>query len=144
MILGIDPGKSGGIAWVSPDNALIYKMPETERDVWELLRSFAPNTRKAYLEKVHSMPNQGVSSTFKFGTSYGMLWGFLVALEVPFEFVTPQKWQKAMGCLSKGDKNVTKRRAQELYPNERLTHATADAALIATYGLREWMARATL
>ena len=34
---------------------------------------------------------------------------------------------------SKGDKNVTKRRAQELFPGARVTHAVADALLLAEY-----------
>jgi Holliday junction resolvasome RuvABC endonuclease subunit len=82
------------------------------------------------------MPRQGVSSTFKFGTSYGFLRGVLVALEVPFEAVTPAKWQRSMSCLTKGDKNVTKARAQELFPEVKVTHAIADALLIAEYGRR--------
>ncbi len=44
------------------------------------------------------------------------------------------RWQKEMGCLTKGDKNVTKRRAQELFPTLKITHAIADALLIAEYG----------
>jgi len=39
-----------------------------------------------------------------------------------------------LGCLSKGDKNVTKAKAQEQFPNIKVTHATADALLIALYG----------
>jgi hypothetical protein len=61
----------------------------------------------------------------------------LTAAGIPFERVRPQKWQQAMGCMTKGDKNVSKRRAQELYPQLKITHATADALLIATYGTRQ-------
>jgi hypothetical protein len=39
--------------------------------------------------------------------------------------------------MTKGDKNVSKRRAQELYPQLKITHSTADALLIATYGTRQ-------
>jgi hypothetical protein len=66
----------------------------------------------------------------------GNLEAFLTAAGIPFERVTPTTWQKALGCLSKGDKNVTKRRAQELYPTIKVTHALADALLLATYGYR--------
>jgi hypothetical protein len=38
--------------------------------------------------------------------------------------------------MSKGDKNVTKRRAQQLFPQLKVTHAIADALLIAEYGRR--------
>lgn len=80
------------------------------------------------------MPKQGVASSFKFGRSYGFLIGLLTGLRIPYEFVTPQKWQKAMGCLTHGDKNISKAAAQRRWPNEKWTHATADAGLIAEYG----------
>ena len=85
------------------------------------------------VEKVASSPQMGVTSAFTFGKGYGFLCGILTALGVPWEQVTPQKWQKAMGCLSGGDKNKTKARAQQLFPNLKITHAVADALLIAEY-----------
>lgn len=57
----------------------------------------------------------------------------LASQSVPFEEVTPAKWQGALGCRSKGDKNVTKRKAQELFPEVKMTHAIADAYLLAEY-----------
>jgi crossover junction endodeoxyribonuclease RuvC len=134
MIIGIDPGQSGGIAIIF-DNGNIEadKMPETERDVFALLEpSFEPHV--VFLESVHSMPGQGISSTFKFGRGYGFLRGVITALKYPLHDVTPQRWQKALGCLSGGNKNITKQKAQQLYPQLKITHATADAILIATYG----------
>ena len=80
------------------------------------------------------MPGQGVASSFKFGQNYGTLRMALVAAGIPFDTVTPQKRQHVMHCMSKGDKNVTKRRAQELFPDITITHAKADALLIAAYG----------
>jgi hypothetical protein len=61
----------------------------------------------------------------------------LTAAKLPFERVRPQVWQKTMQCMSKGDKNVTKRRAQELFPDIKVTHATADGLLIMSYGLKQ-------
>jgi hypothetical protein len=78
----------------------------------------------------------GVVSAFTFGNGYGHLEMALTAAGIPFERVRPQAWQKAMGCMSKGDKNVTKAKAQELFPHLKITHATADACLIAEYGRR--------
>ena len=78
----------------------------------------------------------GVKSAFTFGQGFGHIEMALTAAGIPFERVSPQKWQKAMGCLTKGDKNVSKRRAQELFPHLKVTHATADALLIAAYGRR--------
>lgn len=143
VIIGIDPGASGGIAWISDGEACVEKMPETLVDLWELLGDIQHGKLiwnkqrcKAYLEQVHSMPGQGVASSFKFGQGYGALEMALTAAGIPFERVTPQKWQKALGCLTKGDKNVSKRKAQELFPQLKITHATADALLIAEYGRR--------
>ena len=87
----------------------------------------------AMLENVHSMPKQGVASSFKFGRNFGNLEGLLTGSKIPFDYVTPQKWQKELGCLSHGDKNVTKSKAQRLFPHLKITHAIADALLIMEY-----------
>ena len=131
MVIGIDPGQSGGIAFIG-NEVTAYKMPETERDVYDLLEGYEGAV--VFLEKVHSMPGQGVASSFKFGRGYGFLRGVITALKYPLHDVTPIKWQRMLGCLTKGDKNVTKQKAQQLFPHIRITHATADCLLIAYYG----------
>jgi hypothetical protein len=65
----------------------------------------------------------------------------LTGEEFPFEEVSPQKWQKAMGCMTKGDKNVSKAKAQQLFPQLKITHAIADALLIAEYARRTYNQR---
>ncbi len=141
IIMGIDPGKLGGIAVrdVFAEKVWAIKMPETERDVWDFIRPIKADSDEifAYIEHVHSMPGQGVSSMFKFGMNYGMLRAFLIAAGIPFEKVSPGVWQRGMRCLSGGDKNVTKARAQELFPELKIIHATADALLIMEYGRRK-------
>lgn len=143
IFLGIDPGASGGIAFLSSIDAEAQatKMPETERDAWLAISTWELSKAFAIIEAVHSMPKQGVASSFKFGRSYGFLRGCLIASGIPFEEVTPQRWQKELGCMSKGDKNVTKARAQQLFPGLKITHATADALLLAEYARRTWNAR---
>jgi crossover junction endodeoxyribonuclease RuvC len=138
IVLGIDPGASGGVAWRGDDvEAHAWKFPDTERDLWHLFEDLSGNgIAAAFIERVHSMPKQGVASSFKFGQHYGMLRAFLIASAIPFEAVAPGVWQRSMGCLSKGDKNVTKRKAQELFPALKITHAIADALLLAEYGRR--------
>lgn len=142
IILGIDPGASGAISAVDGDGRFIEscRLDATESDIARWLRGIGTGSF-AFIERVHSMPKQGVSSSFKFGQSYGFLRGLLAAREIPFEEVTPQKWQKEMGCLSKGNKNVTKQRAGQLFPGMKWTHATADSVLIAEYGRRTLAAR---
>ena len=136
--MGIDPGYSGAIAVVDENGALVdlQRLKDTEHDVADFVAAYQQRTELAILEKVNAMPRQGVSSTFKFGTSYGFCRGLLVCHRVRFEVCTPGKWQRAMGCLSKGDKNVTKAAAQRLFPREKVVHATADAMLLAEYARR--------
>lgn len=111
-------------------------MPETDRDLLDLLKSviFSDDGKAvAVLEQVNAMPKQGVTSSFHFGEGYGKLQMALMAAEIPYEKIRPQKWMKALGCLSGGDKNVTKNFAQQLFPAIRVTHNIADGLLIATY-----------
>ena len=143
LYIGIDPGKSGSIAFIKSDKdynkelITTIRFNNTESDVaWafrDVLEEHTKCTLFASIEKVNSMPGQGVSSTFKFGQWYGFARGLLYAYQIPFEFVTPSKWQKHLGCLTKGDKNITKDKAQRLFPKEKIIHATADAILIAEY-----------
>lgn len=135
--IGIDPGTNGGIAWITDGNPCVEKMPDTLRDLWELLCEISHESDcKAYVEQVSSFPEMGVVSAFSFGRGYGNLEMALTAAGIPFERVRPQVWQKALGCMTKGDKNITKRKAQELFPSLKITHATADALLIAEYGTK--------
>lgn len=144
VYIGIDPGKSGAIAAIVElrDEIGRYaefihwtKNAETDQDVSEWVAGLLVKDDEnfAYIENVHSTPQMGVTSAFTFGDSLGFLRGLLTAHQIPFEKVTPQKWQKVMGCLSKGDKNVTKAAAQRLFPREKITHANADALLLAEY-----------
>jgi hypothetical protein len=138
LYIGIDPGLSGGIAFIpTSGEPWAHKMPETDRDLIDLLRDSTRDMEaRATLEFVSSSPQMGVKSAFTFGEGYGRLQMALTALGVPYERVRPQAWQKAMGCLTKGDKNVSKRRAQELFPALKVTHAIADALLIAEFARR--------
>jgi crossover junction endodeoxyribonuclease RuvC len=147
-IVGIDPGNSGAISFITspdkPEKMLYYKLDNTERDIWffieELKLNYSPLF--AYIEEVHSMPDQGIVGAFTFGKNYGFLIGLLTALKIPYEFVTPQKWKKEMRCIApKGStkvqkKNIDKAAAQRLFPDIKITHANADALLIAEYGRR--------
>lgn len=135
--IGIDPGVTGGIAIVGHDGiGHAWKMPDTERDVWDLvfsLRTWNDGPTVAVIEHVHAMPKQGVTSVFTFGRGYGGVRMALIGCGIPFTEVTPQKWQKEMHCMTRGDKNVSKSKAQQYFPTLKVTHAIADALLIATF-----------
>lgn len=144
ITIGIDVGASGAIAWIDErGKSCVEKMPDTLQDLWELVVSISLNAGtgglgvRAYLEAVSSSPQMGVVSAFSFGRGYGNLEMALTAAGIPFERVRPQVWQKAMGCMTKGDKNISKQKAQELFPDKKVIHATADALLIALYGTKQ-------
>lgn len=139
MIVGIDPGKTGAATFLSDSGDIVDVVEyakNTEREIADAFGEHFAGTKKAFIEKVASHPGQGVVSVFTFGSNYGFWRGLLTALKIPYETVTPGKWQRSLGCLSKGDKNVTKAKAQQLYPHRKITHATADSILIAEYGRR--------
>ena len=160
VYLGIDPGASGGlVAWDSWEVVNAVPMSPTESDIWLWLRGVSGRFNlhgeweghdcQAIIEKVGGYVgdagNPG-SSMFKFGASYGGLRMALIAAGIPFEEVTPQAWQKAFGISPRKKKageskiqwkNRLKARAQQLFPNMKVTLATADALLIATYCKRK-------
>jgi Holliday junction resolvasome RuvABC endonuclease subunit len=142
VFLGIDPGKGGGIAAVDESGKVlgVEKMPGTEAELLASLRQWPDGVTRAVLEKVHAGVfgggRMGSVSAFTFGQGYGTLRTALVASSIPFDEVMPLKWQQAMQCRSKGDKNVTKRRATELFPGVKCTHYNSDALLIAEYARR--------
>jgi len=140
--LGVDPGMVGGLAVLCGTRVAYTPMPRTDQDIIDWLESNTWLTEKynyGVIEQVHSFPGQGVASTFKFGMSYGALRMCLIALQIPYETVSPQKWQKAVGLSTRKKegrtehKNRLKARAQELFPKEKITLATADALLLAYY-----------
>jgi len=138
IVLGADPGQGGGIAVLDPSNPdKAFKMPETLADLRELLAPFTDTSCVCYLEAVSSSPQMGVTSAFKFGKNYGHIEAGIIFSKIRLERVAPQTWQKALRCLSGGDKNVTKMKAQELFPQLKITHAIADALLIAEFGRRK-------
>lgn len=141
--IGIDPGVGGGIAVLRADGQIVdvFKMPATEVDLLNALRPFgggpvAGRQACAMLEKAQPMPRQGVVSMFTYGRGYGALLMALTALWIPFDEITSPIWQAALRCRSHGNKNVTKRRAQQLFPGRTITHAIADALLLAEYNRR--------
>ena len=141
LVCGADPGSNGGIAFVSVEIqkpfAVAYKLPETPAEFFELLREFAPYTVRAFVERVRSSPQMGVCSAFTFGRNYERILMGLAGCSISTEEVLPAKWQRSLGSLTGGDKNVSKMKASQLFPSLKIIHATADALLIAEYGRRQ-------
>ena len=144
IYIGVDPGKNGGIAIIDSDGVIAFPFSE-ERLLIELDGIAQEYECICYLEHVHAMPKQGVSSTFNFGMNFGFIQGVLKAYEIPYELVTPQKWKKEFSCTS--DKNTSIELCKRLFPNVNLKatercrkdhDGMAEALLIAEYGRRHY------
>lgn len=153
LIIGVDPGLTGAIAAATDDEILwVEDMPlvageicvalldklydPTEYGPWHL----TPDMTVA-IEQVHSMPKQGVASTFKFGKAYGLVLGYFAAKGHPIIDVAPTKWKSTFHLNGK-DKDAARLEALKLWPAQASWFARkkdigrADAALIALHQAR--------
>jgi len=141
IIIGIDPGsESGAMAWNTFDttgmSTLRFK-DVTPKEFCLKIKELSPYF--VTVEKVHTFPMQGISSAGKFMENFGMIKGFLMALDIPYSEVTPQTWMKYYGLKREKEqsrtewKKVLRQRAEELYPYTKIVTETADAILIAHY-----------
>ena len=140
IYVGIDPGKNGAMAIIYPNKTKLidYSLPTYVF----YLRKFQLEEKefKVIVEKVHSMPGQGVASTFSFGENFGKIQGILEALEIPYELIPPQVWQRSCGIPPKSDKKAIASIISTIYPKAELyglrgglKDGRSDALGIATY-----------
>jgi crossover junction endodeoxyribonuclease RuvC len=156
--LGIDPGKHGGLAFITetvvPANGLcVYDAMPMPLSGNEIDGTILADLVKAHqiaddvhatIELVGAMPKQGLSSTFTFGKGYGMVQGILAALGVRYELVTPQKWKGVILAGTAKDKDAAIAWCRRAYPGAnliprgcRVPHdGIADAICLAEYGRR--------
>jgi crossover junction endodeoxyribonuclease RuvC len=155
-VLGIDPGLHGALALIDTDfdDVLVVRdMPIAKTTVrhelvapWlsDIVRELEPH--EVYLERVHALPRQGVSSSFSFGMTYGTTRGVLAALKLPTHLVTPNEWKRALRLGA--DKSAARAMAANLFAREANLFARvkddgrAEAALLAYFG-RHARGRAT-
>ncbi len=147
--MGIDPGLGGAVA-VLDTEACVVDVPVikvgTKREynvpvMAKLVYGWEPD--HIYIEKVHSMPKQGVASSFNFGMGFGLWLGIIAALGIPYTLVTPQRWKGKMMDGQRRGKGDARLRATQLFPElaGSLTRVKddgrAEALLIAAYGRSE-------
>ena len=144
--IGIDPGGKGAMTFIETYNnskvkTIVYRFDKmTKPEIADILFHYSNHYNvSAVLEKVHSMPQQGVASTFKFGESFGFIQGVLYSNKIRFDLVTPQTWMKFYSMKrSKTEtstkwKNRLKETAQRYFPDKKITLDMADSMLIALY-----------
>lgn len=158
MIIGIDPGIKGAIAFYDP--AINYLCVQDLPVRWKLVnqkKRFEIDTAALFamvqiwktthfetviIEEPHAMPGASATSQFNFGVTCGRLFGLTECLQCarPIEqilYVDPSSWKQAMQCPA--DKNRARARAVELFPDYKEQFARssddgkAEAALLAFY-----------
>ena len=153
-VLGVDPGATGALAmWDTGLDALaVADIPSTLvrtgksrrrqiSETWlaDILRSYQPDC--AWIERVHALPGQGVTSSFSFGLAYGLVRGALAALQVPVTLITPNEWKRHFRLSS--DKNEARLIAARLFPANAqqfvrvCDDGRAEAALLALFGSQQ-------
>ncbi len=153
-VLGVDPGATGALAmWDTGLDALVVRdMPSATvkigkhkrrqiSETWlaELLAVFEPDC--AWLERVHALPGQGVTSSFSFGLAYGLVRGVLAAQQVPFTLITPHEWKRHFRLGA--DKNEARLIAGRMFPANATSFrrvsddGRAEAALLALFGAQQ-------
>jgi crossover junction endodeoxyribonuclease RuvC len=151
-IIAVDPGKKGAYAFYDPyaGQLEIFDMPVVERnkkselDIARLVRAwsiYAPTT--LILERVHSMPRQGVASAFDFGRTFGATEAAAIANGHTVIYVAPQQWKHQVGLVAansdakKDKKKASRQLAIETFPNHAnkfkraMDDGRAEAALMA-------------
>lgn len=147
VVLAIDPGASGGMAWTD-GGVHCRKMPDTEGDIISTLKEIRPTL--IVIEEVGGFvkgkPGGGQpgSAMFKFGRNFGFLLGASQMMGCEVRLIRPQVWTKAVGAGTKSGcatttiwKNKLKAIAQRIYPSLKVTLAVSDALLILEYGLNQ-------
>lgn len=138
VVLGVDPGRTGGIALLGVDDprAAIFEMPEKDDLLPGLLGPLNDRFEIVCvcLEKAQVMPNDGSVSAFSYGKHVGNLEANLHMLGVPVIQVGPKTWQKQvpglaasapapkkpdMSRMSKDEKKVAKKKHQAALSKRR-------------------------
>ncbi len=158
LILGIDPGKTGALAFYDPaaDELETIDVPvlaagagsKTVVDEDALARIMAGRAiivRHAFIERVNAMPKEGAVGAFSFGAAFGLLRMAVAAHLIPRTYVGAPVWKRAIGVPA--SKQGAALRASQLMPkhsenwtikrlhcNQAQAAGRSEAALIAYYG----------
>lgn len=127
QVCAIDPGLKGALAWVNEAGYLLHveDMPLVNNEVSaallvDLIPKYGP-VEAVIIEKQQAFPKrpgsdrgQGVASTFKTGTGYGILIGVTAGLRIPAFYWPSAMWKKTLRLSA--NKEYSRQRALERWP----------------------------
>ena len=159
IVIGIDPGLKGGIAWChrAMEGTTFGVLPlptfksnkKNEIDADALNKIFADLAcwdeaiQLTVIERVHSMPKQGIVGAFTFGEGYGKVKAIAELFSEKIEYPIPQKWKKVVLKGTNRDKQAAIDFVHKNYPalslrpssRHRTDHdGMADAICLMHYG----------
>lgn len=143
IICGIDPGKSGCLAFYNPDKNRIIKVidmptlnaskvkgktktviswPTLAEELRRMDDHYGNDDIRAFLELVSggtfgagkAAMRMGVTSAFSFGRGYGGLEMGVAVFQWPLEYVTPVVWKRHFGLGP--DKEAARAKASQILP----------------------------
>lgn len=158
LVIGIDPGVSGAIAWLADgDPAGVLDMPRRpdgrvdgqrlSAELRELLREHPGADVLVVHELVGGFRGQGGASQFAFGQADGIVRGVVAALGLRWIEVRPQAWKKHYGLVKQrgGEpvgKDASRARVVAMFPNQALPFlrakddGRAEALLLALWAIQ--------
>lgn len=143
--VGIDPGMSGGIAFMDDDESVggphAFDLPDTEDAIYDLLHSCLGQSTFAVIERQSTLQQGGKVANFKFGQSYGflrgLLSGFATSHSLSWSDISAKVWQSGFGLPPKCQQGERKRKllsiARMRFPTVKLTLRRGDAMLLADF-----------
>jgi len=151
VIIGIDPGLSGALAFLGDKGLIVIDMPTLKAgskraiDEVELARIIDAayklgDIEFAVLEQVATRPGEGAVGAFTFGRGYGLLRGILRAHYIPIIDCTPARWKRDLGIKAGAGKDASRALAKERFQrdaelfNRVKDDGRADASLLAYWG----------
>jgi len=120
VFAGIDPGKLGGITFLSEEGVTCLPLPGPHA-LRDLLVEWRP--RMLFLEKATTFPKDGRVGAFRYGHASGVIEGLLIALDIPHRLVIPSEWMREMhkGTSSANDtKGRSVEAVRRLFPHADL------------------------
>lgn len=143
MLIGIDPGQNGGIAWQDEaGDVSVMRMPDTPLDIFQTLLGLTTDEPlvDCYIENVGGYrPGNSGPAAVKFGRHCGHLEMALLAAQIRHHYIAPSVWmRKVLNTVpsdKKERKNKIKREMQRLYPELRVTLWGSDALGLLTHGI---------
>ena len=139
-VIAFDPGKAGGASVRHANGSIELHSFKTESGYLEILQPLLPSSYEVVIEDVPAFVSSATSnaSSFKLGYNFGFIVGMSRALGFATHLLRPQTWQKGLSGLKPKmgyteRKRMLKDNAIRLYPDLKITNATADAVLIMNY-----------